>query len=238
MVALDAAPHAASFHRGRAAGQLALHPKHFERSPNPNRIEPSPSPQVRPTPAQFSRHKAVSTRPFSPPLSHWKCECLVRTYHCRAGPSNLYKTWGNPRERDPRSAPENMSNKAATLPKSGNGSSRAHGGKRPATPAQQPGALARLDSFPSQLDFQLLFASHPEAMVVLDLDRRIRMCNPAFENLFQHREAEILGAELDVLLASDEHRGEALQFSQRAAAGEVLRANTRRRRRDGSFVDV
>jgi two-component system, cell cycle sensor histidine kinase and response regulator CckA len=131
-----------------------------------------------------------------------------------------------------------MPNKAATLPKNANGSSRAQGGKRPAKSAQQPVALSGADSFPSQLDFELLFASHPEAMVVLDLNRRIRMCNPAFENLFQHREAEILGAELDALLASNEHHGEALGLSERAAAGEVLRANTRRRRRDGSFVDV
>ncbi len=131
-----------------------------------------------------------------------------------------------------------MPNKAATSPKNGDISSRAREGKRPAKSAQPAAAPAGGDSFPSQLDFQLLFASHPEAMVVLDLNRRIRMCNPAFENLFQHREAEILGAELDVLLASDEHQGEALQLSERAAAGEVLRANTRRRRRDGSFVDV
>ncbi|MGB8801207.1 MAG: PAS domain S-box protein [Candidatus Acidiferrales bacterium] len=131
-----------------------------------------------------------------------------------------------------------MPNKAGTLPKNGNGSSRARGGKRPANSAPQPAALSGADSFPSQLDFQLLFASHPEAMVVLDLNRRIRMCNPAFENLFQHREAEILGAELDVLLASGEHQSEALRLSERSAAGEVLRASTRRRRRDGSFVDV
>src|SRR5271156_5013341 len=32
--------------------------------------------------------------PILPPLSRWKCECLVRTYHCRAGPSNLYQMWG------------------------------------------------------------------------------------------------------------------------------------------------
>ncbi len=131
-----------------------------------------------------------------------------------------------------------MPNKAATSPKNGDISSRAREGKRPAKSAQPAAAPAGGDSFPSQLDFQLLFASHPEAMVVLDLNRRIRMCNPAFENLFQHREAEILGAELDVLLASDEHQGEALQLSERAAAGEVLRANTRRRRRDGSVVEV
>ena len=122
------------------------------------------------------------------------------------------------------------------MPKNGDGSSRTHAGKRPATSTQS--GATHGGSFPSQLDFELLFSSHPEAMVVLDLNGRIQMCNPAFENLFQHRQAEILGAELDVLLASGELQDEARQLSERAAAGEVVRANTRRRRRDGSFVDV
>src|SRR6202161_1098864 len=139
-----------------------------------------------------------------------------------------------------RSVPANMPNKAAILPDNGDGSSRAHTGGRPAKSPQPAGCgtVTGADSFPQHLDFQLLFSIHPEAMVVLDVNHRIRMCNPAFEELFQHRQADILGAALDLLLASDEFHGEALRFSERAAAGEVVRANTKRRRRDGSFVDV
>jgi two-component system cell cycle sensor histidine kinase/response regulator CckA len=139
-----------------------------------------------------------------------------------------------------RSAPANMLNKSATLPKNEDGSSRAQMGKRAAKSPQSADCVTvtGVDSFPQQLDFQLLFSSHPEAMVVLDVNHRIRMCNPAFEELFQHRQSDILGAELDVLLTSDEFHGEALRFSERAAAGEVVRANTKRRRRDGSFVDA
>jgi PAS domain S-box-containing protein len=131
-----------------------------------------------------------------------------------------------------------MPNKAATLPKNGDGSLRAHAGRRPAKPAQSANATAATDCLPQQLDFQLLFASHPEAMVILDVNHRIQMCNSAFEKLFQYRKNEILGAELDLLLTSDELHSEALRFSERAAAGEVVRATSRRRRRDGSFVDV
>ena len=131
-----------------------------------------------------------------------------------------------------------MPNKAATLPKNGDGSSRLAAGKRLAKLQNSANRAAGAESFPEHLDFQLLFSSHPEAMVVLDVNHRIRMCNPAFEKLFQHRQTEILGASLDGLLACDELHGEALRFSERAAAGEVVRANTRRRRCDGSFVDV
>jgi PAS domain S-box-containing protein len=131
-----------------------------------------------------------------------------------------------------------MPKKTAVLLKNEDGSSRAPAGKLLAKFQQFANGATGADSFPQHLDFQLLFSSHPEAMVVLDVNHRIQMCNLAFEKLFQHRQAEILGAELDVLLASDELHGEALGFSTRAAAGEVVRASTTRRRRDGSFVDV
>ncbi|MGC1171629.1 MAG: PAS domain S-box protein, partial [Candidatus Acidiferrales bacterium] len=74
--------------------------------------------------------------------------------------------------------------------------------------------------------------------VVLDGQRRVQMCNPAFEELFLHRQAEIHGADLDALLAPSELTREAVSFTERAAAGEVVRASTQRRRRDGSVVEV
>src|ERR1700735_3108815 len=99
--------------------------------------------------------------------------------------------WGKPGGTSARPAPANMPNKAATLPKHGDGSSRAHTGKQPAKSPQSADCVTvtGADSFPQHLDFQLLFSSHPEAMVVLDVNHRIQMCNPAFEELFQHRQA-------------------------------------------------
>jgi PAS domain-containing protein len=73
-----------------------------------------------------------------------------------------------------------MPNKAATLPKNGDGSSRVAAGKRLAKLQHSANRAAGAESFPEHLDFQLLFSSHPEAMVVLDVNHRIRMCNPAF----------------------------------------------------------
>lgn len=84
----------------------------------------------------------------------------------------------------------------------------------------------------------LLFSSNPHPMVVLDVKRRVQICNPAFENLFHYRQEEIRGAELDSLLAPSELLQEAQGITERAAAGEVVRANGQRRRRDGSLVEV
>jgi PAS domain S-box-containing protein len=85
---------------------------------------------------------------------------------------------------------------------------------------------------------QALTEINPLAIVVLGADRRIQMCNPAFEVLFGYHMAEILGVELDGLLAPAELRHEATTLSERAESGEVVRANSMRRRSDGSLVDV
>src|SRR5712692_1674797 len=83
-----------------------------------------------------------------------------------------------------------------------------------------------------------LIESSPVAIVVADAQHRATMCNKAFERLFLYRQSEILGAELDQLVASEEIRPEAAAFTQREMARETVHATTRRRRKDGTLVDV
>ncbi|MGH9706015.1 MAG: PAS domain S-box protein [Candidatus Acidiferrales bacterium] len=85
---------------------------------------------------------------------------------------------------------------------------------------------------------QALTENNPLAIVVMDENRRTQMCNSAFERLFGFSHEEIMRGDLDSLLSPDGLREEALGFSERAASGEVVRASTRRRRKDGSLVDV
>ena len=85
---------------------------------------------------------------------------------------------------------------------------------------------------------QALTESNPLAIVVLDANRRIEMCNPAFEQLFGYQQSDVAGAELDPLVAPAEMNAEAVRLSQRAGAGEVVRSKSQRRRSDGSLVDV
>ena len=83
-----------------------------------------------------------------------------------------------------------------------------------------------------------LVDNNPLAIVVLDPDYRVRMCNPAFERIFKYRQKEMLGANLDELLAPGELHAEAVKLTQKALKGESVRVTTRRRRKDGSLVDV
>ncbi|MGB8439819.1 MAG: PAS domain S-box protein [Candidatus Acidiferrales bacterium] len=90
----------------------------------------------------------------------------------------------------------------------------------------------------TEQSLRLLFSSNPHAMVVLDQRHRVQLCNPAFESLFQYQESEIRGAELDAWLAPADLARDAQAFTERAAAGEVVRASAQRHRRDGSLVEV
>jgi len=85
---------------------------------------------------------------------------------------------------------------------------------------------------------QALTENNPLGIVVLDLQHRVLMCNPAFETLFGYRQSEILGAELDSLLAPGELMKEAVALTRRSTAGNVVREKAKRLRRNGSLVDV
>jgi two-component system, cell cycle sensor histidine kinase and response regulator CckA len=83
-----------------------------------------------------------------------------------------------------------------------------------------------------------LTENNPLAVVVLDADRRIQMCNPAFELMFGYHQADILGADLDPMLAPGDLAAEAAKLTDRAETGEVVRVRAKRRRSDGSMVEV
>ncbi len=73
---------------------------------------------------------------------------------------------------------------------------------------------------------------------MLDLQHRVLMCNPAFETLFGYQQSEILGVELDSLLAPRELLKEAAAWTRRSTAGNVVREKAKRLRSNGSLVDV
>ncbi|MGB8672852.1 MAG: PAS domain S-box protein [Candidatus Acidiferrales bacterium] len=81
-------------------------------------------------------------------------------------------------------------------------------------------------------------SNNPLGVVVLDENQRVRMCNPAFEALFGYAQSDLLGSELDALLAPETLLSEAADISRRASAGEAVRARSKRRRSDGTLIDV
>ncbi|MGA7553457.1 MAG: PAS domain S-box protein [Candidatus Acidiferrales bacterium] len=130
-----------------------------------------------------------------------------------------------------------MAKKVTAFPANGDGLVRSNGRGKSVTSSSANSGAAESD-FATEQNRRLLFSSNPHAMVVLDQRHRVQLCNPAFESLFQYQESGIRGAELDSLLAPTDLARNAQAFTERAVAGEVVRASAQRRRRDGSLVEV
>ena len=82
-----------------------------------------------------------------------------------------------------------------------------------------------------------LILNVPLGIVIKDEEQRVRFCNPAFEQMFQYPQAEIQGKNLDDLIAPHDWQ-EARQLSDAVQEGGVVHTTARRRRKDGTLIDV
>lgn len=86
--------------------------------------------------------------------------------------------------------------------------------------------------------FESLFINSPVAIVTLDTAYWITSCNPAFEALFGYTADEVIGRELDELIVPSEEYVRASEYTSSVMNGEVIHSTGKRRRKDGSLVDV
>ena len=86
--------------------------------------------------------------------------------------------------------------------------------------------------------FEELVHNNPVSIVLLDTEHRIVSCNPAFEALYGYREAEVIGEVLDHLVTTPESRHEAVALTVQASENRMVQQFGKRRRKDGSLVDV
>ena len=85
--------------------------------------------------------------------------------------------------------------------------------------------------------FEELVQNSPVAIVTLDREYRIVSCNPNFERLFGYSSSEAVGRNLDELITTEATRTEAEQYT-REALDRAVHGIGRRRRKDGTLVDV
>ena len=82
-----------------------------------------------------------------------------------------------------------------------------------------------------------LVSNIPLGVVLQDENHLIRFCNPAFERMFLYKESELQGKNLDELIAPHD-RQEAALLSESVREGGVVHTVARRRRKDGTLIDV
>lgn len=86
--------------------------------------------------------------------------------------------------------------------------------------------------------FESLVNNNPVALVTMDEHQRIISINEAFSNLFQFTEEEVKSRNLDEIIAPDESSSQAYQFTSQILNGGKIHGIGKRRRKDGSLVDV
>jgi adenylate cyclase len=87
-------------------------------------------------------------------------------------------------------------------------------------------------------DLESLVSITPAAVVVLDADERVTDWNPAAAELFGYSAEEALGWPIDDLVFGETGREEGRETTAEAMREGRAQRITRRRRRDGTMVDV
>ena len=86
--------------------------------------------------------------------------------------------------------------------------------------------------------FHELVINSPVAVVTLNAAHDVVECNPAFEKLFGYSEKEVVGHNLDDLITNAETRLDAVAYTQQALLQRPVKVISKRRRKDGTMVDV
>jgi PAS domain S-box-containing protein len=86
--------------------------------------------------------------------------------------------------------------------------------------------------------FENLFKIIPAGIVILDEHNRVLDMNQEFESMFGYTLDELRGRELIYLINADETLPQAVQLSRRAAGGERVYADGKRRRKNGQMLDL
>jgi PAS domain S-box-containing protein len=86
--------------------------------------------------------------------------------------------------------------------------------------------------------YELLVNNSPVAIVTLNAEDRIIDCNPAFESLFHYGKREALGWKADLLISPPDLVYETRGMADAVRQGERVYSITKRKRKDGSLLDV
>ena len=83
-----------------------------------------------------------------------------------------------------------------------------------------------------------LYESAQEAIVLMDTEGKVIRVNSEFTHLFGYSIDEAVGNAIDDLVVPDEHRDEGQSITNTAARGEKIVRETKRKRKDGTYLYV
>ena len=98
---------------------------------------------------------------------------------------------------------------------------------------------AEMENEEHHLYLEAVLANAPDAIITMDAHHKIIMCNQVAEKLFGYSKKEMIGKDIDDLIAGADKFGEAKLYSKQVLSGEnIPTIETVRYRKDGTSVDV
>ncbi|MBE9475382.1 MAG: DUF4332 domain-containing protein [Chloroflexi bacterium] len=97
---------------------------------------------------------------------------------------------------------------------------------------------ASLDLSRQKEFYESLVRNSPFAIVTLSLDQRIVASNPAFERIFGYSQQEVIGHDIDQLIAPQDLIDDSRRLTESVLSGQVVHQVTRRQRKDATQVEV
>ena len=86
--------------------------------------------------------------------------------------------------------------------------------------------------------FQQLFENSPAAIAVLDQNENVLNANRSFKEIFQYSAEELLGKNINDYVVPAFLKAEGAELSRGALSRNVVQKETKRKRKDGTLVDV
>ena len=94
------------------------------------------------------------------------------------------------------------------------------------------------DILRQKLFYEAMMESNPIAIVTLDRDKKIISINPAFQKLFGYSQKEVVGKDVDKLIANPDAPEESFDITQKVFQGSTIHEFGKRKCKDGQLVDV
>src|SRR6266700_6118848 len=108
----------------------------------------------------------------------------------------------------------------------------------PLPPLAKPAINHAADSVTRLQFLEQMFAALPDGLSIADSAHRVLWAKQAFVRMFNYEAAEVLGQPLENLVVPPDRLAESRWVTEALARGERITLETRRRKKDGSLLDV
>lgn len=108
----------------------------------------------------------------------------------------------------------------------------------PLPPLSEPATIHQSSAHTRLQFLEQMFQASPDGLSIADCTHRVLWANDAFVRMFDYQVSEVVGQPLENLVVPPDRLAESQWVTEALSRGERITLETRRRKKDGSLVDV